>query len=58
MEVADGATASVQFYNTTYKSCMPEEKQEIREHLLKYCELDTLAEIMIVKELKNLLGKS
>lgn len=32
-----------------------EEKKKIRDNLLKYCELDTLAEVMIVEKLGELI---
>ncbi|MCG2720209.1 MAG: DUF2779 domain-containing protein [Nanoarchaeota archaeon] len=55
MEIGDGGTASAQFFNATYGTCIEEEKMKIRENLLKYCELDTLAEVMIVGELRELI---
>ena len=54
MEISDGATASVQFYNMIYGDCTSEEKNKKREQLLKYCEMDTLAEVMIVEKLRKL----
>ncbi len=51
MEIGDGATASVEFYNMTYNG-----GKDVREALLKYCELDTLAEVMIVEKLKELVN--
>ncbi|MBR9677979.1 MAG: DUF2779 domain-containing protein [Nanoarchaeota archaeon] len=50
MEIGDGATASVKFYNMAYKN-----GKDVRTALLKYCGLDTLAEIMIVNSLHNLV---
>lgn len=54
IEIGDGGTASVMFYNMAYGNCSEEEKKKIRENLLKYCELDTMAEVMIVERLKEL----
>ena len=51
MEVGDGGTASVEFYNMAYNN-----GKDVREALLKYCELDTLAEVMIVEKLKELFS--
>ena len=55
MEIRDGFTASIEFLRMTYERCEDEEKRKIRENLLKYCELDTLAQVEIVNELKNLV---
>ena len=55
MEIGDGGTASVEFFRMTYDTCSDEEKKKIRENLLKYCELDTLAEVMIVEKLQGML---
>ena len=56
MEIADGETASVEFYNITYNGSDEETKRKVRENLLKYCELDTLAEVMIVVKLRELVN--
>jgi len=56
MEISDGFTASIEFLRMTYEGCGEEEKRKIRENLLKYCELDTLAQVEIVNELKNFVG--
>jgi hypothetical protein len=55
MEIGDGGTASAQFFNVTYGDCSDEEKKKVRDNLLKYCELDTLAEVMIVEKLRELI---
>jgi len=55
MEIRDGFTASIEFLRMTYEGCGEEEKRKIRENLLNYCELDTLAQVEIVNELKNLV---
>jgi len=54
MEIDNGGTASVEFYNMAYGDC--KDKEKTRENLLKYCELDTLAEVMIVNELEKIVG--
>ena len=55
LDIAEGMTASIEFLRVTYESCEPEEKEKIRDHLLKYCELDTLAQVIIVEELFKLI---
>ena len=55
MEIGDSGTDSAEFFKITYEHCSEEEKKEIRENLLKYCELDTLAEVMIVEKLRELV---
>ena len=54
MDIADGETASVAFYNITYNDSVDETKQKVRENLLEYCKLDTFAEVMIVEKLREL----
>jgi len=50
MEIRDGGTASVEFFNMCYNN-----GKDVRKALLKYCELDTLAEVMIVEKLISLV---
>ena len=50
MEIGDGGTASAEFYKMCYNN-----GKDVREALLKYCELDTLAEVMIVEKLRELV---
>ncbi len=55
MAISDGGTASVEYFNATYKECTKQHKIKVREDLLKYCGLDTEAEIMIIEKLKELI---
>ncbi|MGC9777799.1 MAG: DUF2779 domain-containing protein [Candidatus Heimdallarchaeota archaeon] len=55
LDIAEGMTASIEFLRITYDDCDPAEKEKIREQLLTYCELDTLAQVNIVDELKELV---
>ncbi len=55
MEIREGLTASIEFFRATYEECEENEKQKIRENLLKYCELDTLAQVMIVEKLREIV---
>jgi len=50
MDIADGAVASVEYYYMTYKN-----GKDVRESLLEYCGLDTMAEVWIVGKLKEVL---
>jgi hypothetical protein len=50
MEISDGGSASVEFYNMCYNN-----GKNVREALLKYCCLDTLAEVLIVEKLGRLV---
>ncbi len=57
MEIGDGGTASAEFFKMTYENCSEEEhKKKVRDNLLKYCELDTLAEVMIVEKLREIVN--
>ncbi len=53
--IKDGDTASAEFYNMAYGSYDEEKKRKVREDLLKYCELDTVAEMEIVEKLRKLI---
>lgn len=55
MEIADGGTASTEFFKATYENYSEEKRKKVLENLLKYCELDTLAEVLIVEKLKELI---
>ena len=55
LDIAEGMTASIEYLRVTYDECAPDEKQKIRNDLLKYCELDTLAQVNIVYELQELV---
>ena len=57
MAIGDGGTASVKFYKMAYGNLNKEEKNKIYNDLLKYCGLDTMAEIMILEKLKELIIK-
>ena len=52
MDIKNGALASYEYERVTYDSNVDEEdRKAIRDALEKYCELDTLAEVEIVKGL-------
>lgn len=54
LEINNGAEASVQYFNSHIKEKLPD--KGLREHLLKYCCLDTEGMVWIVDELKKLIG--
>ena len=56
MTISDGGTASVEFFNAHYTECSEEKRKQVREDLLKYCGLDTEAEIMIIDKLKEIIS--
>ncbi len=53
MDIADGAAASIEYFNTHYGEVEESKKLKVREGLLKYCCLDTEAMIWIVDKLKE-----
>ncbi|MGC9778287.1 MAG: DUF2779 domain-containing protein [Candidatus Heimdallarchaeota archaeon] len=55
MEIREGLTASIEFFRATYEECEEEAKQKIRKGLLEYCKLDTLAQVMIVEKLREMV---
>ncbi|MCK5149711.1 DUF2779 domain-containing protein [Candidatus Pacearchaeota archaeon] len=55
MDIKNGALASYEYERITYDEDVDdEERKKIRDALEKYCELDTLAEVKIVKKLYEL----
>ena len=55
LDIREGLTASIEFLRVTYDECNELEKQKIRKNLLKYCELDTLAQVEIIDKLRELV---
>jgi len=53
LEIHKGDVASHEFERVTYGNVSDEERQRVRQALEKYCKLDTLAEVEIVKGLRN-----
>ena len=53
LEIRKGDIASYEFERVTYGNVPNEERLRVRRALEKYCKLDTLAEVEIVKGLRN-----
>ncbi|MCD4771673.1 DUF2779 domain-containing protein [archaeon] len=53
MDIKDGALASLKYERMTYGDVEEAERLKARRALERYCELDTLAEVEIIKGLKN-----
>lgn len=54
MEIKDGGAAMIAFAKLQYTDMIKEEAENIHKALLKYCELDTLAMVMIFEHLREL----
>lgn len=54
LDIQNGSFASLEYERITYGNVSDEEEQRIRKALEKYCELDTLAEVEILKSLKRI----
>jgi hypothetical protein len=52
-EVADGGAALTAYANLQFSDMHADERQALAEALLKYCELDTFAMVMLVEELRE-----
>jgi len=58
MEIANGSQACIEYERVTFDPNVdPVEKEKVRQALEKYCELDTYAEVLILKELKEKINK-
>jgi len=55
LEIRKGDVASFEFARVTYGNVSDEERQKVRQALEKYCKLDTLAEVEIVKGLREVV---
>ena len=58
MEIADGGDASLRYEEITFGDVTEEERAKVRGNLEKYCELDTWAEVIIIRNLKEIVGNS
>lgn len=56
--IADGGAALTAYVKLQYVDMTPKEREEITQGLLKYCELDTLAMVMIYEHFKFDIIKS
>ena len=54
--IADGGAALTAYGKLQYTDITEEERLEIKKSLLKYCELDTLAMVMIYEHLRELIS--
>jgi uncharacterized protein YprB with RNaseH-like and TPR domain len=52
--IADGGAALTAYAKLQYQDMTAAEREEITTGLLKYCELDTLAMVMIYEHLKEI----
>ena len=55
LDIKNGILASLEYERITYGYVLEKERLKVREALEKYCELDTLAEVLIVEALKKKL---
>lgn len=57
LEIHEGGTASSEYVRVTFGDVSEEERTRVREDLLKYCHLDTLAMIKIIQALRKLVDR-
>jgi aryl carrier-like protein len=55
MPIADGLTAAVRFEEMHEGTLVGEAAETVRENLIEYCGLDTLAMLKIVERLRELV---
>ena len=53
-DLNDGGAALTAYGKIQYTDMTNEERNQIKEALLKYCELDTLAMVMIMEHLQSI----
>ena len=53
-EINNGGAALTAYGLTQYTNMSDEERNKLKASLLKYCELDTLAMVMVFEHLKEL----
>jgi len=54
MDIKNGIIASLEYERVTFGDVDEEDRKRVREALEKYCELDTMAEVEIVKGLRKI----
>ena len=47
--------ASIEYLREIYEKYKQAEKEKIKDHLLKYCELDTLAQAIIIEKMNEII---
>ena len=57
-ELDDGGAAMIAYGKLQYCDLQDAEREAIRSALLRYCELDTLAMVMLYEYWTDMLGKS
>lgn len=57
-ELADGGAAMMAYARMQFTEMSEVERKKVREALLRYCELDTMAMVMVVEYWKELAGDS
>jgi hypothetical protein len=55
--IKDGGAALTAYAKLQYTDMEDSERQEIKQHLLKYCELDTLSMVMLIEHFKELINE-
>ncbi len=55
LDIKNGILASLEYERVTFGDVSEEDKKKVREDLEKYCKLDTLAEVEIVKSLREVV---
>ena len=55
MDIGEGATAMIAWRDMVYGDLKKEEQEKIKQNLLKYCQLDTLAMVEIFNHIKEIL---
>lgn len=53
MEIAEGGAAAMAFGKLQFEDLTPQDQKRIKNALLRYCELDTLAMVMIIEAWKD-----
>lgn len=54
MEIGEGGMASLKYYLTHFRDAAKEEKEKVRNALLKYCKLDTEGMVDILRRLEEI----
>ncbi len=57
-EISDGGAALTGYSKLQYQDMTEKERTEITKALLKYCELDTLAMVMIYEHFREIIGEN
>jgi hypothetical protein len=57
LAICEGGAAATAYARLQFESLAPDARKNLEQALLRYCELDTLAMVMLYEHLRELTGE-